>query len=161
MSGDVTGFCAGDAPCIPLRSSGDLIRRVANMSKGTDVKLTVDSSEPLEDAMRVLGALYGVTLVVASDRSDVAGAEQDARKPADKRAAPGGRRPTAARRTRPAARASDAVARKPKQGTAARLAGSPSSAEVRSWARDNGMTVSDRGRVPASVMTAYRNAHDL
>jgi hypothetical protein len=128
------------------------------MSKGTDVKLTVDSSEPLEDAMRVLGALYGVTLVVASDGSDVAGAEQDARKPADKRA---GRRPAAARKTRPAARASDAVARKPKQGTAARLAGSPSSAEVRSWARDNGMTVSDRGRVPASVMTAYRNAHDL
>jgi len=30
---------------------------------------------------------------------------------------------------------------------------------VRAWARDNGHTVSDRGRVPASVLDAYDAAH--
>jgi hypothetical protein len=31
------------------------------------LKLTVDSNEPLEDAIRVVGSLYGVTLVVAGE----------------------------------------------------------------------------------------------
>jgi Lsr2 len=31
--------------------------------------------------------------------------------------------------------------------------------EVRSWARDNGFQVSDRGRVSAEVMSAYDGAH--
>ena len=30
---------------------------------------------------------------------------------------------------------------------------------VRAWARDNGYTVSDRGRVPATVLEAYDAAH--
>jgi len=130
------------------------------VSKGNDVKLTVDSSESLEDAMRVVGALYGVRLVVATDGPVASGADEDSSRPVAKKKA-ASRKPSAARKPRPAARAADAEARKPKQRTAARLAGSPSTAEVRSWARENGMTVSDRGRVPASVMTAYRNAHDL
>jgi hypothetical protein len=33
------------------------------------MRLTLDSSEPLQDSIRVLGALYGVTLVVANDGS--------------------------------------------------------------------------------------------
>jgi len=130
------------------------------MSKGTDVKLTVDSSEPLEDAMRVLGALYGVQLVVASLGQDVPGNEPAASKPAEKSRTVAKKRP-ATRKTRPAP-ARDAVA--PKQRAPRRVsgsAGSPSAADVRSWARESGMTVSDRGRVPASVITAYRNAHDL
>lgn len=32
-------------------------------------------------------------------------------------------------------------------------------AAVRAWANDNGMTVSERGRVPASVLEAYDAAH--
>ena len=32
-------------------------------------------------------------------------------------------------------------------------------AEVRAWARAQGMQVNDRGRVPASVLEAYREAH--
>ena len=32
-------------------------------------------------------------------------------------------------------------------------------ADVRTWARDQGMKVSDRGRVPAHIMEAYREAH--
>jgi Lsr2 len=31
--------------------------------------------------------------------------------------------------------------------------------DVRSWARDNGFTVSDRGRVSSEVMSAYEAAH--
>lgn len=30
---------------------------------------------------------------------------------------------------------------------------------VRTWARENGHEVSDRGRVPAAVLDAYRSAH--
>lgn len=32
-------------------------------------------------------------------------------------------------------------------------------APVRAWAKDNGYTVSERGRVPASVLEAYEAAH--
>jgi Lsr2/ERCC4 domain len=34
----------------------------------------------------------------------------------------------------------------------------PTTAEVRAWARANGMAVSDRGRLPPDVWTAYRSA---
>lgn len=30
---------------------------------------------------------------------------------------------------------------------------------VRSWARDQGMTVKDRGRIPAEILAAYDKAH--
>jgi hypothetical protein len=52
------------------------------------LKLTLDSSEPLEDAMRVLGAFYGVTLVVSND-------EPDASKPAKKKSTVSRRSPSA------------------------------------------------------------------
>lgn len=34
----------------------------------------------------------------------------------------------------------------------------PNAAELRAWARDNGYAVSDRGRVPAAIMDAFRDA---
>lgn len=30
---------------------------------------------------------------------------------------------------------------------------------IRRWAKDNGLNVADRGRLPASVLEAYNNAH--
>jgi hypothetical protein len=33
------------------------------------------------------------------------------------------------------------------------------SAEIRSWAKNNGLTVSDRGRIPADVITRYNASH--
>ena len=33
-------------------------------------------------------------------------------------------------------------------------------AEVRAWAKENGHTVSERGRIPGGVLDAYRAAHD-
>jgi hypothetical protein len=35
----------------------------------------------------------------------------------------------------------------------------PSPADMRAWARENGYTLSDRGRVPAEVREAYLAAH--
>ncbi|MFE5311217.1 Lsr2 family protein [Isoptericola sp. NPDC056573] len=32
-------------------------------------------------------------------------------------------------------------------------------AKIREWARENGHKVSDRGRIPSSVLTAYEDAH--
>jgi hypothetical protein len=40
-----------------------------------------------------------------------------------------------------------------------RAAGGPSASQVREWAREQGYEVSDRGRVPADVRTAYDSAH--
>ncbi|WP_454149036.1 histone-like nucleoid-structuring protein Lsr2 [Microbacterium lacticum] len=37
--------------------------------------------------------------------------------------------------------------------------GSSNLAAVRAWANDNGHTVSERGRVPATVLAAYEAAH--
>jgi hypothetical protein len=120
------------------------------------VKLTVDSSEPLEDAMRVLGALYGVTLVVANPDGD-AGASTDSyanrssNSEAKSKAGPAKRKRAASGRSR---------ATRARQSSAGQPAGSqsPSNAEIRAWARQNGFTVSDRGRLPASVLTAFRQA---
>jgi hypothetical protein len=38
--------------------------------------------------------------------------------------------------------------------------GAPNSAEVRAWARSQGIKVSDRGRIPASVIASFRDAAD-
>lgn len=35
----------------------------------------------------------------------------------------------------------------------------PSAEEVRSWAKENGFSVNDRGRVPAEIREAYEDAH--
>ena len=116
--------------------------------------------------MRVLGALYGVTLVVSPAEQDgTRSASATASKPSRKSAS----KPASSQKTVNSARsaankaqpvASSTRAGKPpsKQKTAQRSVGASSNAEVRSWARQNGFTVSDRGRLPASVVTAYRNA---
>lgn len=120
--------------------------------KGTFVQITIDSKEPLADALRLIGALYGVTLLVADNETS------------DKKPIP---QPTATPRKRTAARknaptrtgAADSGARRSPKARAVESTDAPSNAEVRAWARENGFTISDRGRVPASVMTAFRNAH--
>lgn len=44
-------------------------------------------------------------------------------------------------------------------GRAAAAAGGTSAKEIREWARDNGFTVPERGRIPADVREAYESAH--
>jgi len=102
------------------------------------VKVTIDSSESLSDALRVVGALYDVQLSV-TDKATSSSAKPTRRTPA---------------RRAPKARAS--TARKSTAVTSAPAAGNP---EIRSWALANGLTVSDRGRLPGRVVAAYRDAH--
>lgn len=55
-----------------------------------------------------------------------------------------------------ARRASGRGSRKSSRG---RGSGGPNPAEIRDWARAHGHVVSDRGRVPAEVRSAYDAAH--
>ncbi|CAM5401759.1 Lsr2 family protein OS=Kitasatospora aureofaciens OX=1894 GN=GCM10010502_44230 PE=4 SV=1 [Kitasatospora aureofaciens] len=53
-----------------------------------------------------------------------------------------------------------AGARRPGRGTAARPSGSaPDTAKIRAWAKEQGMDVNDRGRVPSTVREAYDKAN--
>ncbi|UUT36507.1 histone-like nucleoid-structuring protein Lsr2 [Microbacterium elymi] len=49
--------------------------------------------------------------------------------------------------------------RRPTQSGGRQRAGQRDYAPIRAWAKENGFTVSDRGRVPASVLDAYDAAH--
>ncbi|MFH7596610.1 Lsr2 family protein [Streptomyces racemochromogenes] len=44
------------------------------------------------------------------------------------------------------------------KGRAAASTGSPDTAEIRAWAKAQGLSVNDRGRVPAEIREAYENA---
>lgn len=46
-----------------------------------------------------------------------------------------------------------------KASTSPASIGSPSAADVRAWAAEQGMQLSSRGRVPAEVRKAYADAH--
>ena len=110
-------------------------------TKGMAVKVTIDSNEPLSDALRVLGAMYDVTVVVAEH---------------------GKSSPTSpARGGGPSAASPKVRVRRARKKLAAQPATSVDNVEVRSWALENGITVSNRGRLPARVVAAYRDAHQL
>lgn len=102
------------------------------------MKVTIESNESLSDALRVLGAMYDVTLVV-SEEGTAAVAPATASSPT-----------SAAEKVR---------VRKGRKKQAAVPAANVSNVEMRSWALKNGMTVSNRGRLPARVVAAYRDAH--
>jgi hypothetical protein len=106
------------------------------------MKITVDSSESLDDVLRVVGAAYGVNVgVVESEGGAVAERATSTRRP---------------RRAGRPARTTAAAARPRRRRAAA--SSSASSADVRAWAREHGHTVSDRGRLPAPILEAYRAA---
>lgn len=124
------------------------------------MKITLDSTEPLEDAIRVLGAMYGVQLMVSTDQNGVRRTETDSGSesiPADKAAQRQGR--SRSRGRRPAAGGGAPRSAKAEARSVASPAGRPSNAQVRTWARENGMAVSDRGRLAGSVIAAYRTAN--
>lgn len=124
------------------------------------MKITLDSNEPLEDALRVVGAMYNVDLIVPLEQQDQAEtvAKNPAGKPATKRASTE-KQLAEPRPARSSASGAAKTARDTKRKRVARKNGSPGNAEVRSWARQNGMTVKDRGRLPASIVVAYRSAN--
>jgi nucleoid-associated protein Lsr2 len=127
-------------------------RPVRNHRRGQPVKVTIDSSEPLDDAIRVLGALYDVTLVVSPS---VADPSREAQERVAVRVVRAGARPP----RRGAAKERAVRTPKGRGGRARKNAAPVETAELRSWARDNGYAVSDRGRVATSVVQAYDAAH--
>ena len=56
-------------------------------------------------------------------------------------------------------RLSDSATAATASGTAANVAPPGMSELIRAWALEEGITVSDRGRLPAHVIAAYRDAH--
>jgi hypothetical protein len=111
-------------------------------TKGSALRISIDSTEPLEDAIRVLGAAYNVTLTVATTHEGSTTAPAvTARGRRSRPAAGNGARTRASGRDRPGQRVAKV-----------------SNEVLRSWARENGHTVSDRGRVPKNVVAAYRDA---
>ena len=117
------------------------------------MKVTIDSTEPLQDALRVIGALYDVTLTQAEPASNAATTT------------------TRTTRTRkPAATADRASAAQPAEAAAPRSSGrrarlapttaaAPKTSDIRAWAQANGHQISDRGPLPAAVIAEYRQLH--
>jgi Lsr2 len=118
------------------------------------MQLTIDSTEPLDRVIRVVESLYGVQLSITAKTpaakkavaKKVAGKKVAAKKVAAKKVA-----------------AKKVAAKKAARSTATKRAAGRSGAKtdpalVRSWARANGHTIRDRGRVPADILAAYQGA---
>ncbi len=103
------------------------------------MQLTIDSSQPLDDVLRVVGAMFNVTLQVE------AGA-----------ATPVAQVPTRAAGAR---RPRQAAGRSAGRRTTTRRGGRGSTADIRRWAIEHGLDVRSRGRIPSTVVSAYRAAH--
>lgn len=119
------------------------------------MRITIDTStDAYADALRVLDSAYGTR---AGRQAAPARAEAPVAEAKSVAAAAGpSRRPAATSRRAPSRRAASA-GRPRKRGS--RRAAATSLGDVRAWARGQGMSVSDRGRIPASVLSAYQEAH--
>jgi hypothetical protein len=107
------------------------------------MQLTIDSNEPLERVLVVVGSLYGVRLAVSTEAPAAAAA---AGSRSSRRAAPKGR---------PARSRGTAVPARSHRSRSTATSSPADSATVRRWAQVNGHPVKDRGRVPAAVLAAY------
>jgi hypothetical protein len=108
------------------------------------LKVTIDSTEPLGDALRVIGALYKVSLNVVDDAGVVVPQAADVNVASSRRSSS-----ARSRRRGQSTRA----------GRESRNVESVSVAEIRRWALENGHRVSIRGTLPASIKAAYADAH--
>lgn len=111
--------------------------------------------------MRVVGALYGVTLAVstAEPQGGPSVPSTNSVPARDTKRTPGRSR-AAHKAAKRATTVSASRRRRLADTTPTGSTGSaPDNAEVRSWARQSGLAISDRGRIPASVMTAYHDSH--
>ena len=118
---------------------------MASVSRGIHVKVTIDATDSLSDAIRVINALFGVTL------AEVDG--DDGRAVPARRSAPT-RTPEASSSKRSNAKVSKGPARRNRPVPAARA----SASEIRAWARANGHVVRDRGAISAAVRAAFEAA---
>ena len=102
------------------------------------MKVTLYSSDSLEDALRLVGALYGVSLQVGV-------ADAAATPPAASAARP---------RSRGRSAAAAATGTAPRKRAARAAVGTPT-ADLRRWAKAAGYQVNDRGPLPADVVAAH------
>ncbi len=136
--GDVRACWRPKPPALPYPEQSGPSNRKAHKS----VKITIDSSEPLEDALRVLGAMYRVDLVVtAAPAAETDGDTFVAASSAGVTSAATRKKRRSSGRTR---------------GSGRKAGGPVSNAELRTWAKQHGYAVADRGRVPRAVLDAYR-----
>lgn len=125
-------------------------------SKGiTKLKLTIDSTEALEDTLRVVGALYNVTLEVAANPASDTGSGTNSITRSRSAASPAS---TAASRAPRKSQKRKRPATTMRARSAAHKRGRVDTATVRAWARENDYEIADPGRVPAAVLTAYQQA---
>src|SRR4051812_13698595 len=115
------------------------------------MRLSVSSDEPLEHVLEVVGSLYGVKLSVEGTRDGAAPSSS-----AQGRAPRRGRPVRSAKKAAPRKAALRKAATKKASPRRSRGEGSVDPAAVRAWARDNGLPVRERGRVPAEIVQAYR-----
>ena len=97
------------------------------------MRLAIDSSEPLQQVLPVVAAMYGVELTVAPKNSTSRAST----------------RRTGTRTDKTSAKAKKRVPRRPSRSA------KPDPVTVREWARANGQAVAARGRIPSELLAAY------
>ena len=113
------------------------------------MKVTIDSSEALADTLRVIGAVYNVTLAQVHETTGAPkpdgsvsapspSPKSDRKQTRQSRTQKPTRPPATRTRQRPAPKATAAAA-----------------ADIRAWANANGHPVNDRGPLSATVRAAY------
>jgi hypothetical protein len=130
-------------------SRTDSWRRIADggsadghFSEGSRMRITFDSNDSIEQVVRTVSAVYGVTVSVDSPVAAAAPAPVAKARSAAK---PASRRP--------------AKAVQPRSTGRSRAATPVAPAEIRRWAAANGHQVNGRGRVSQAVVAAYRAAN--
>jgi hypothetical protein len=108
------------------------------------LRISIDSTDSLDDVIRVVEAAYNVTLTVSTTNEA-------------RTTAPPAMTPKSGAGSR-AATAKGAQAKSNRRGRPAQQVARVSNEVLRSWARENGHTVSDRGRIPKAVVAAHREA---
>ena len=127
------------------------------------MKLTIDSTEALEDTLRVVGAVYNVTLEVRDNPATDTTPTDVTGDPTTTTTNPKSPETTATTATRSRSRSRTSQQRKPRSRRARSATNGRArvdSATVRAWARSNGYEIADRGRVSATVLSAYQEANN-
>ena len=151
------------------------------------MQITIDTRhDDYATALAVLRRAYGRTGQRPGGQRDAKGAEQGSASERPEESAPkattaarstkrsagpvattkrraGGTAKSASRRSakgkRTVERLSDSATAASASGAAANVAPPGMSEAIRAWALEEGITVGDRGRLPAHVIAAYRDAH--
>ena len=120
------------------------------------MRLTIDSEDNIDQVLQAVSALFGVQVTTGGDTSGAdSGSGQSSAASAPSRR---GAKTAKAAKTAKSAPANRGGGRGRTGG--ARVSRSrPDSGAVREWAKQNGFDVSDRGRIPSRVISAYQEAN--